>query len=156
MDFVRFVLFCIFFAIGAGAVALSIVGDEVGDYYNNKNILKKIQADNEKIKSLAAEYDLQIQQLQNDPNTRQRLKYITLGQEPSAKDTAFPKVSEKQLATAKLPGDSQSTQEQSNIPKWIKRCTDPKLRQGLFFAGAGLILITFLFFAAPGEPKKDK
>jgi hypothetical protein len=156
MGLVRYVLFCLFFAIGAGTVGLSILADEVRDYYESKSLLAKTLADNEKIQSLTADYESQIQQIQNDPNTILRLKLVTLGEEPTAKDTVYPKASEEQLAAAgrALLEDSQSPKTGSDIPEWVQRCSEPDLRQSLFFAGAGLVLIAFICFGSPAKPKR--
>jgi len=153
----RYVLFCLFFGIGAGTVGLSILADEMRDYYESKSLLAKVLADNEKIQSLTADYESQIQQIQNDPNSLLRLKLVTLGAEPTGQDTAYPKASDEQLAAAGrvLLEDLQSPKTGPHIPKWVRRCSEPNLRRSLFFAGAGLVLITFIFFGSPARPKRQ-
>lgn len=148
MALVRFVLFCIFFTIGASAVTLAIITDEVSDYYENKKLLKKVRANSEKIASLTTEYDAQIQYIQTDPKVLSRLRKVTLGQETDSWDTVYPKASEEQLAAASVAvlEDLQPSDQFADIPHWLQRCSEPRFRQSLFFAGAGLILITFIFF----------
>ena len=46
MSFLRFVLFCVFFAVGTAAIALSIQADEIQNLYKSKDILAKTLADN--------------------------------------------------------------------------------------------------------------
>jgi hypothetical protein len=126
MRLVRYVLFCLFFGIGAGTVGLSILAGEVRDYYESKGLLAKTLADNEKIRSLTADYESQIQQIQNDPNSLLRLKLVTLGAEPSGKGTAYPKASDEQLAAAgrALLEDLRPPKTGSDIPKWVQRCSE--------------------------------
>ena len=153
MGLVRYVLFCLFFAVGAGAVALSILAEEMRDYYEGKNLLEKTSADNEDIKFLTIEYEAQIYEIRRDPNILGRLRRVALGREPSAEDTAFPRASEKLLteAGAAVLADLRSSRPAREIPKWVKRTSEPKVRRSLFFAGAGLVLVTFIFFGAPAK-----
>ena len=151
MGLVRYVLFCLVFAIGAGAVALSILADELRDYYNSKCLLQRTELENETIKSLTTRYESQIRQIQKDPNILRRLELVTLGIEQTAENTAFPKVSDEQLAAADrvLLEQSKLRQITSDMPPWIQRCSEPNFRRSLFFAGAGLVFVAFIFFAAP-------
>ena len=159
MGLVRYVLFCLFFAVGAGAVALSILAEEMRDYYEGRNLLEKTSADNEDIKFLTIEYEAQIYEIRRDPNILGRLRRVALGREPSAEDTAFPKASEKLLteAGAAVLADLRTSRPAREIPKWVKRCSEPNVRRSLFFAGAGLVLVTFIFFGAPAKkPPEDQ
>ena len=146
----RFVIFCIFFAAGVGAIALSILAGEIrNELYGNKAALSKINSENEEIESMISQYDSQIKQIQTDPEVLDRFKRVTLGQpEPQSDDTAYPTTSEEQLkaATQALLEDLESKQTEPEIPNWVKRCSQPRFRQSLFFAGTALLLITFLFF----------
>ena len=153
MGLVRYVLFCLFFAVGAGAVALSILADEMRDYCEGRNLLEKTSADNEDIEFLTIEYEAQIDEIRNDPNILGRLRRVTLGREPSAEDTAFPRASQELLseAGAAVLADLRTSRPAREIPKWVKRSSEPNVRRSLFFAGAGLVLVTFIFFGAPAR-----
>jgi len=39
----------------------------------------------------------------------------------------------------------------ATIPKWLQRCSEPRHRIALFLAGAGLVLVSLVFFT----PKAD-
>jgi len=159
MAFIRTVLFYIFFAAGAGAVTLSILAEELKDYCNNKYLAVEKEAENEKIKRLTAEYDSQIKYIEQNPDVLSRLEHITLGTEPVAEDTAYPKVSDKQLAAAAeaILEQIESQDKPDPVAKWVRRCAEPNIRKSLFFAGTGLVLITFIFFAASSRshPQQD-
>jgi hypothetical protein len=153
---VQYILFCVFFAAGAGAIALSmLVEPEILDYYRNRALLSQIEADNEQIKSLTAKYDAQIREIRKDPNILSILEPITFGTEPVADDTAFPTASNEQLAAAEqvLLENLNRKPDEANIPQWVTRCAETKNRKVLFFAGSALILITFIFFGSPAKPQ---
>ena len=153
MRLVRYVLFCLFFAVGTGAVALAVLADEISDYCQGRNLLEKTLADNEDIQFLTIEYEAQIHEIRKDPNIISRLERVTLGRQPGAEDTAFPRASEELLteAGAAVLADLRTSRPAREIPKWVKRCSEPNVRRSLFFAGAGLILVTFIFFGAPAK-----
>ena len=65
--FVRYILFCLFFSIGTGAIVLSILVGEINDYYTNKDGLVLSEAGNEKLRKLNDEYDLQLEQAAKNP-----------------------------------------------------------------------------------------
>lgn len=153
MRFLRYVLFCVFFAIGAGSVALSIVAEEVYSLYSSQTLVARFADDNEKITSLSQQYDAQMQLIRSDPNTLDRLKGIMLGTEnQDDENVAVPEVSERELINASnaLLEDMEATaQNRPVVAEWLGRCTQPKSRTILFLAGAALVLTAFVFFSSP-------
>ena len=145
----RFVFFCLFFAIGSGAMTLAILAGEINDYYRSKDMFEVTQQQIESIKSLTAQYDAQLRQIKKDPNTLSRLKQVTFGEKPRADDTAFPKASELDAAAAALLEDRQTPQEPPAVPQWTERISHTKTRKALFLAGAILVLLAFVFFGTP-------
>lgn len=145
----RFVFFCIFFAIGSAAMTLGILAGEINDYYHSKDLLTATQQQIENIKTLTAQYDAQLHQIQKDPNILSRLKLVTIGEKPHARDTVFPKASELDAAAAALLEDQQNTQEPPAVPQWTKRISHTNTRKALFGAGAILVLLAFVFFGTP-------
>ena len=156
---IRFVLFSVFFLIGTGAVVLSILCDpELKEYYESRGHLAEIQQQNEKIKTLTAKYEAQIALIELEPNILRRLSPLTFGRKPQAPDTAFPEADNEALRhqTGKLLTQIQEKPADDPVPNWLKRILQPRMRQGLFSAGAGLILITFIFFGSnSGNRHKD-
>jgi len=160
MRFLRYVLFCVFFAIGAGSVALSIVAEEVYSLYSNRTLVAKFADDNEKITSLSQQYDAQMRLIRNDPNTLDRLKGIMLGTEnQDDEDVAVPEVSERELINASnalLEDMETAAQNRPVVAEWLGRCVQPKSRTILFLAGGALVLTAFVFFSSPTTSKKPK
>ena len=145
----RFIFFCVFFGIGSGAMTLAILAGEINDYYRSKDRLAVTQRQIENIKTLTAQYDAQLRQIEKDPNTLSRLKQVTFGEKPQAQDTAFPRASELEAAAAALFEDQKTPQLSRTVPQWAKRISHTKTRKALFLAGAVLILLAFVFFGTP-------
>lgn len=152
---VRYILFCSFFALGAGAIAFSLLTPEILNYCRNKELVKQINITNEKIKSLTDQYESQIQLIKNEPNILTRLRTVTLGQSPESSDTAYPKLSNQQLTAAAkaILSEPSAPLSQPKGPEWIQRCAKKNAAITLFFAGAGLIIVAFVFFTAPATTK---
>ena len=153
----RYVLFCVFFAAGLAAMALAIIADELGAYCNSKILLTQaIERDNPRIERLIADYTLQIENIQNDPNLLARLRRVTLGQKLQAEDAAYPQASDEQLkAVENLFADLDKSAPAPSLPRWIERISTARNRQAMFFSGAALILVAFVFFAAPTQKKPE-
>ena len=148
---IRFILFSVFFLVGSGAIVLSILcKPELEDYYKSRAYLNEIQQQNEKIKILTEKYGAQITLIESEPNILERLSPLTFGHKPQAPDTAFPQADNEMLRnqTEKLLSKIQEKPADDPVPNWLKRTIEPRTRYGLFGAGAGLILITFIFFGS--------
>ena len=146
---IRFVLFAVFFLAGAGAIVLSILAEpELHNYYQSRAALAEIQRQNEKILSLTGQYDTLIGRIESEPNILDRLIPLTFGHKPQAADTAFPQVQNHtlQTETEKLMKQIEDTPPAEPIPAWFARVLEPNICRGLFLSGAGLVLITFIFF----------
>ena len=146
---IRFVLFAVFFLAGASAIVLSILAQpDLKEYYLNRAALAQIQRQNEKILSLTSQYETLIGRIESEPNMLDRLIPLTFGHKPQAADTAFPQVQNQtlQTETEKLLEQIENTAAAEPIPSWFTRILEQKTRRGLFLSGAGLVLITFIFF----------
>lgn len=155
---IRFLLFGTFFSAGVGAIVLSILAEpELLNYYKSREALTEIQKQNEKIKDLTGQYTSQIAMIESDPNILERFVPLTFGQKPQAPDTAFPQVQDPtlQTETEKFLEQIQNTPETEAVPAWLARVIQPRNRKGLFCAGAGLILITFIFFGLNKEYRPE-
>ena len=153
----RYGLFCVFFTIGAGAVTLSILIDpELSTCFQNRQMLDRIGRDNDKIRDLTEQYQAQIDLIRSEPNVLTRLEHVTFGNTAGSQQPALPAASSralKQTAQSVL-AELKAAPPEPALPDWFGRCRKPNTRTALFAAGAGLILITFLFFGSPGTQKK--
>jgi len=152
---IRAILFVIFFSIGAATLTGAILCDDLLTYYRNKQLLKTSRVTTDKLKSLNTDYDILLEQLQQDPNLAERIAPAALGTESENADTINPFAKSEQLAAAgkaltKSPNQQLSVSE---IPQWLTRCSEPRRRIVLFLAGAFLIIISFVWFGSTQSPK---
>jgi len=155
--FIRYIFFCIFFAVGIAVIFLSIKADEIYSLYESSSLLEQTVAANQRLVSLNSEYDMQLQTIENDPNIISRLKAVELGQQPQRDETVFPDAPDEIIAIAKeaLKNDDNLRPADNAIPQWASRITEPKIRKGLFFAGAALVLVSFVCFGTPKPKEPD-
>ena len=79
--------------------------------------------------------------------------------EIDSEDVIHPKASSESLNSAMLALEQTIDVQPPRVelPEWIRRSCEPQTRKILFAAGAGLIMITFIFFGTVqgAAPKKD-
>ncbi len=153
-NIIRLFLFVVFFSIGAAALSGSILCADLLRYYHNRELLEAEKDLSNQLKSLNADYDALLEQLEKDPNLIKRIAPATLGMEHNDVDTIYPKATAEQLAAARkaLTEETSGESAQETLPRWLRRCREPRRRIMLFFAGAGLILVSFICFG----PAKEK
>lgn len=144
---IRMLFFVLFFSIGAGSLGISVLCDDLVQYYQNRQLAKAARESLEKLKSLNDSYNMILAQLDEDPNSLKRLAPATLGAEHDEPNTAYPKVTARQLAAAhKALTDPNNPTPEPVIPKWLSRASEPRKRMMLFISGIALILISFVCF----------
>ena len=144
----RTLLFVVFFSIGAAALSVSVLCDDLVRYYRNRQLLKADEASFNRLESLNADYYAVLEQVKKDPNLLKRIAPAMLGTEPDDEETIYPKATAEQLGAARkvLTEDSDRQVNEPMIPVWLARCSKPPQRITLFLAGTFLILISFMFF----------
>ncbi len=151
----RYVLFCLFFTVGASAIVLSILAEELIDYYRTRDLPSRIEDGNQKLRDLASRYDQQIEQIRSDPEILQKLGSIIFRTNTTPENTVAPIASEEQLSAAReaMLKKIETDSEPSMLPRWLLRVSDPvngiKNRLMIFLSGMGEILVTFIFFGSP-------
>ncbi len=146
---IQTILFVIFFSIGAASLGVSILCDDLVQYYRNRQLLRVTQQSVDRLKSLNTDYDILLEQLEKDPNLIKRLAPATLGTEPEDANAVYPRATPEQLAPAHkaLMEDQKDQSDAAMLPEWLTRCSEPRRRMTLFVAGSVLILISFTCFA---------
>ena len=149
-------LFVIFFGIGAGALGVAVLCDDLIQYCRNKHLVIEAQRSLQRFESLNAEYDALLEQLENNPDVLQRIAPATLGTRPADPNTVYPRARARELAVARQALLDQADQQtaEAPIPKWLRRCSEPAKRIVLFIAGAGLVLISLVCFTS--NPAREK
>ncbi len=148
-------LFCVFFLIGVLVLVESILCEELLVYLKNSQAVEEAEKLTEKLISLNSDYDALLQRFENDPDIIDRIAPAALGISPNDPDVLYPKIAAEELAAAKKALQTDNSQQQgrqSIIQRWLERSCQPHRRAILFFAGAFLILISFICF---GPAKKE-
>jgi len=154
----RTLLFVILFSIGAAAMSIALLCDDLLQYYRNKQLVKAAEVSLERLKSLNTDYDLLLQRLEDDPNLIERIVPAILGAEAGDKDTIYPKLTPEQLDAARkalTEGPNQQFREPI-IPDWLTRCSKPRRRIMLFLSGAVLILISLVWFGSGKQTGRNE
>ncbi|MHC4243341.1 MAG: hypothetical protein ACYS3N_08590 [Planctomycetota bacterium] len=148
------ILFVVFFGIGAASLTISILCDDLVKYYRRKNeLVVRLQAV-DKLKSINTDYDVLLEQLEDEPNRVKLLAPAVLGTEPEDANAVYPRATPEELAKAhqaltKHPNDQS---ESPTLPNWLVRCSEPRRRITLFIAGSFLVLISFTCFTPTKQP----
>ena len=158
-NFIRMILFVVFFSIGAASLGISILCDDIVQLYRNKRLLNVTQQSLNRLESLNTDYDVLLEQLEKDPNLIKRLAPATLRTKPEDANAVYPRATPEQLAAARkaLAQDPNEQSEGPMLPNWLTRCSEPRRRITLFIAGSFLVLISFTCFAPTKKPpEKEK
>jgi hypothetical protein len=143
---IRTIFFVLFFAFGAASLGLSVLCEDLLQYYQNRRLAMAARQSLEKLKALNDDYNMLLAQLAEDPNLVKRLAppYLPEHTDPN---TVYPRVTARQLAAARraLTDPNQESAEPP-IPAWLSRSSDPTKRLALFISGIALILISFICF----------
>jgi len=151
---VRAILFVLFFSIGAGSLSVSVLCDDLVEYYRNAELLRRAEESMDRLKSLDADYGVAIKRLQldpNDPNSVKHLAGVTLGPEHHEPNTAYPRATAKLLEAIEGVLTDESSRPDSGpsdspLPWWLSRCNEPRRKMTLFFCGVVLILTSLVCF----------
>ena len=140
--------FVVFFSIGTAALGVAVLCDDFVQYCRNKHLVKEAQLSVQRLKSLNADYDGLLEQLEKNPDLLKRIAPVTLGTQPDDPNAIYPKARAEELAVARKALVEQADPEQTDapIPAWLQRCSEPTKRIVLFIAGAGLVLISLVCF----------
>jgi hypothetical protein len=145
--------FAVFFSVGAAGLGAAVLCDDFIQYCHNQSLLKEAELSVQRLKSLNADYDALLLQLEENPDLLKRIAPLTLGTTPDDPNAIYPKARAQELAVARKALIEQVADEQvdARIPKWLQRCGEPAKRMVLFIAGAGLILISLVCFTPEEE-----
>jgi len=156
--FIRYIFFCLFFAVGAGSMTLSFIAPELLKNYKSIDQLRLSEANNEKLQQLINTYDKQIEMAMTDPEILARLEEKIFGTESTHENAAFPQSSEglTKLARKALSETDQNVAPPTKFRKYIEHSADKKNRLGLLYSGAALILIAFICFGTPKRKRQKK
>jgi len=136
------------FSIGAAAMGLSVLCEDLVKYYSNVELTESAQQSIEKLDNLNEAYDSILQNLEEDPNIYRRIAAPAIGSQYLDANAVYPRVAARQLAAARkaLADPNDEGVAESAIPAWLSRCSEPHKRMALFISGVALILVSFVCF----------
>jgi len=145
---IRLTAFVVLFAVGVGALAISILCDDLTVYFKNKRDLAQAEHELDDLRRLVATHDSLLNQLEKDPNMIKRIAPAVLGSAEEDPNVIYPNAGTDESITAKLALREHNRAERQipQIPTWLTRCRHPRRRAGLFLSGAMLVLISFTCF----------
>jgi len=151
-NIVRTLLFLVFFSIGATAFTVSMLSEDLVEYYQNKRALAVASESLERLRSLVDDYDALLARLEGDPNLLRNLAPAALGVEPADADAVYPVASAEELEAVKeiLAAVPNEGSAKPLTPAWLTRISRQPQRALLLLSGAFLILISFVWFGTPG------
>ncbi len=151
---IRAVIFVVFFGVGAAVLAVTVLCDDLLEYFHNRVLLQQAEEHLDRLQSLNADYDALLGDLEADPNHLVRLAPALLGIEPNEPNTVYPRATADKLAAARkalLEEPKEPVSDEVSLQRLEKCCRWP-YRHILFFSGAALMLISFIFFGTTGRP----
>lgn len=157
MRAIRAIVFVIFFSIGAAVLSATVLCDVFIENFYKRSVLKKAEAELNKLETLNADYDELLGRLESDPCQLTRLAPATLGIEPNEPNTVYPLATVDKLVAAKyaLSEEPNEPAQEEAVPEWLGACCGWPRRHILFFCGAALVLIAFVFFGSPKRPRRS-
>lgn len=143
---IRFIAFLITFGVGAGALTLSVLCDDLARFLTNKQVLTQEQDKLAALKNKVEVYDALLKNLKQDPDLVQRIAPAVLGIEIEDPNTAYPLTGVYELAVAKEVLKDNENIASLAMPAWFVRSCEERRRTALFLAGGVLVLIAFACF----------
>ena len=146
-DIIRIAFFVLFFSIGAAAMGLSVLCEDLVKYYRNVQLTASARKSIEKLETLNEYYGSIIENMEADPNIFRRLAPPSIGAQYKDPNAIYPRTAARQLAAArKALANPNEEEKDPAIPTWLSRCSEPQKRMMLFFAGAALFLVASVCF----------
>ncbi len=145
---IKNILFVVFFGAGICSVFFSILCDEILNYYQIKISREQTAATIEEIVEMDRQTSELVKDIEENPEIVERLGPLKFGTEPNHPNAIEIHLRESELREVQeiIEQKRLTNQSQTEIPLLVKRCVDPTIRQILFFAGSGLILVSFSCF----------
>ena len=151
---IRIVFFVLFFSIGAAALGVSVLCEDLVKYYSNEQLIESDRKSIEKLESLNEDYDTILDVLEKDPNSLKRVAPATIGASYENANAAYPRATARQLNAARLAMmDPNEGVIEPVIPNWLSRCSKSSNNMTLFYSGVALMLVAFICFR-PVKPLK--
>jgi hypothetical protein len=146
-DVIRFLSFAMLFGVGTGTLSLTVLSDDLHEYYIKRLALARAEIMLTNLQQLNADYDALLGRIESNPDELKRLAPVVLGAELEDPNSVIPAVGLQQRIVAR---QALAAQHQPHplpeIPVWLQRIRTSRRRLGLFLSGGALVLISFIWF----------
>jgi hypothetical protein len=157
-NFIRLLLFVVFFITGAVSLALAVLYPDLLRYYRYNQLLESTRESVAKLESLNAQYDALLKNIEQDPNILSRAAPAVIGSEPVDSNAVYPHAA----AEPRLVGAAREAMEKYDeqkaselpLPQYLQRLGRPSYRIIMFVCGCGLVLIAFICFGPAQKPDR--
>jgi hypothetical protein len=151
--FIRTLLFCTIFAIGFGAMSMSILAGEFEVYYNNMRYKEYVDYQIRILQDKRVVYNDKLSLLYGDPQIRHRLSRAIFGVDPQKDDTLFPEpgtelMDESLSVVREIMGNKLNLTPK---PQWVVTINKEPNRKLLLYGGIALIALSMFFFIDPAK-----
>ena len=146
-DIIRIPFFILFFSIGASALGLSVLCEDLVKYFRNIQLKESAEKSIEKLRRFNEDYGALLKNIEEDPNFIKRIAPVVSGSEHLDTNAAYPKATARELAEARKAFIDPNEQNiEPVIPEWLSRSCEPQKRMTLFISGIVLMMISFVCF----------
>jgi len=146
-EIIRIPLFVLFFSVGAAALGLTVLCDDLIRYYRNTQLTEAARKSVEKLTMLNEDYGSLLENIEDDPNFIKRIAPAVSGSEYKDVNAIYPEATARELEAARRAfGNPEEEDSEPVIPEWLSRCSEPQKRLILFISGILLMLISFVCF----------
>ena len=106
--------FVVFFSLGAAALGVAVLCDDFIQYCRNKHLVQEAESSVKRLKSLNADYDGLLEELESNPDLLKRIAPVTLGTQPNDPCAIYPKARAEELAVARKALVTQEAEEEAD------------------------------------------
>ena len=146
-EIIRIPLFVLFFSIGASALGLSVLCEDLVRYFRNVQVRESARQAKEKLEILNEDYGSVIKNISEDPNYITRIAPVVGGSQYKDPNAILPKETAQEMAAARRAfGQEQQYEIEPVLPEWLSRSCETEKRLILFFSGIALMMISFVCF----------
>ena len=144
----KLLIFVILFTVGASAIGISALCDDILLYYRNQQNLAKIENKIDSLLSLNKVYDSLLTRIKNNTDIIHSIAPAVLGIKPKDPNTIYPIAAMPEIKAAEqiLKKHTKNKTQIPDMPNWLIRISQHKRKTGLFAAGGILVLISLIYF----------
>ena len=147
-NFVRLILFVIFFSIGSAVLAAAVLVPDLVRYYQYRQVLHSAEKSVEELELLNEKYDTLLKNIEEDPNLLSRVAPVIMGSDFNEPNAVYPEATAEELEFVRQALQDLQPKDPNEVvvPGWLGRCSQSNMRLAMFLCGAALVLVSLTCF----------